>query len=157
MEVLFMPLILEYRSKFNRLIAVHEDIGDSVELFDMRASETIRALVCFREICSCAAYIYYARVHYVDDSDMLTEPGRRDDLESLGYMLVYFLRGKLPWSGLDREDRGLIGEKKKRISAETLRAGLPRMCYSLTTISHVIAYMSSGVCILFELYTMASI
>ncbi|KAF6238265.1 hypothetical protein HO173_003545 [Letharia columbiana] len=55
---------------------------------------------------------------------------RCDDLESLGYMLLYFIRPSLPWQGLkaaNHEQREeLILEKKQTISVEELCEGLPR-------------------------------
>mmetsp|Transcript_76981 Transcript_76981/g.213986 ORF Transcript_76981/g.213986 Transcript_76981/m.213986 type:complete len:360 (+) Transcript_76981:58-1137(+) len=57
------------------------------------------------------------------------EQSRRDDLEAIGHMLMYFLRGKLPWSGLtaktvDEKYRRIL-EKKEQVSLKDLCGGYP--------------------------------
>mmetsp|Transcript_98281 Transcript_98281/g.283608 ORF Transcript_98281/g.283608 Transcript_98281/m.283608 type:complete len:349 (-) Transcript_98281:144-1190(-) len=55
---------------------------------------------------------------------------RRDDLEAIGHMLLYFLRGSLPWSGLkaksQEEKFKKIMETKERYSLTELCRGFPK-------------------------------
>ena len=57
------------------------------------------------------------------------EQSRRDDLESLGYVLMYLLRGELPWQHINaksKEERNQkILQKKMEISSSKLCEGFP--------------------------------
>jgi serine/threonine protein kinase len=58
------------------------------------------------------------------------EQSRRDDLEAIGHMFLYFLRGALPWSGLDaktqEEKYRKICEKKEQTPISDLNTGFPK-------------------------------
>ena len=58
------------------------------------------------------------------------EQSRRDDMEGIAYVILYFFRKKLPWQGLKCKDKNekhaKIKEMKMSITPEKLFEGLPK-------------------------------
>ena len=63
------------------------------------------------------------------NSHLGNEQGRKDDLESIGYILIYFIKGSLPWQSIVSNNKNekfmKILEKKLTISYDELCSNLP--------------------------------
>merc|ERR1712137_70687 len=82
--------------------------------------------VTYRDQLSRIGTVRYASLN----ADKGCEQSRRADLEAIGHMLFYFLRGALPWSGLlarDDEDKyRKVREKKMETPITELGKGYPQ-------------------------------
>jgi serine/threonine protein kinase len=72
------------------------------------------------------------------------ESSRRDDLEAIGHMLLYCLRGSLPWSGLparnSEEQVRMVGKKKADVPLQELCAGFPSAFETYLRITRKLAF-----------------
>lgn len=105
--------------------------GSTVHVIDFGLSKKYRDFnthrhIPYRENKSLTGTARYASVN----THLGIEQSRRDDLESLGYVLIYFCKGSLPWQGLKattkKQKYDRILEKKLCTSVETLCGGLPQ-------------------------------
>jgi hypothetical protein len=89
-----------------------------------RSSKTLRhyAITKSKNLTGTARYASINALNGLTQS-------RRDDLESVGYVLMYFLRGRLPWQGIpvrNKEERyRKIMEKKIETPIDELCEGFP--------------------------------
>ncbi|KAH0786865.1 Casein kinase I isoform delta-like protein [Histomonas meleagridis] len=97
------------------------DFGLSKRYLDPKTHQHIQ----FREGKTLTGTVRYSSIN----THLGIEQSRRDDIESIGYVLIYFLKGSLPWMGIKADNRKqkheLISEKKIGTSIEMLCRGLP--------------------------------
>eukprot|EP01126_Amoeba_proteus_P039404 TRINITY_DN4150_c0_g1_i3.p1 TRINITY_DN4150_c0_g1~~TRINITY_DN4150_c0_g1_i3.p1 ORF type:complete len:286 (-),score=40.22 TRINITY_DN4150_c0_g1_i3:484-1233(-) len=98
------------------------DFGLAKKYRDTRSNEPLP----YRENKPLTGTVRYSSIN----THLGIEQSRRDDLEALGYMFLYFLRGSLPWQGLKantKEDKyKLITCFKIETSVEDLVSIFPK-------------------------------
>jgi serine/threonine protein kinase len=104
-----------------------------VYFIDFGLAKRYRNQKTLQHIPSCDGKTLTGTPRYASISNHLgLEQSRRDDVESLGYILVYFMIGQLPWQGLKARNQKakyeLIMQKKQETALSTLCAKCP-VCF----------------------------
>lgn len=113
----------------NFLIGGQEHNKNSIYIIDFGLAKCFKNSegehIPFREGKNLTGTARYASIN----THIGYEQSRRDDLETIGHVLLYFLRGSLPWQGLPgrskNEKYNNIKKKKIEVSLDDLCKGYP--------------------------------
>merc|ERR1712063_50319 len=112
------------------------DFGLAKKFRDSRTQQHIP----YRENKNLTGTARYASIN----AHLGIEQSRRDDLEAIGYVLMYFNRGQLPWQGFKastkEEKYHKIMESKMSTSVETLTKGFPAVFSAYLNYCHALRF-----------------
>ena len=140
--------IINHLERIHRIGIIHRDIKPNNFMFGIKdnTADNTNNLYIMDFGLSRKWYVNGDHIEYTTGRSMIgtaryasmnihygSEPSRRDDMESVGYMLVYLAKGSLPWQGMKKKVKGdqvdMIGEKKMSVDLHDLCRGLPDCFY----------------------------
>jgi serine/threonine protein kinase len=127
--------VLRILERFHDRGFVHRDVkpdniltginGKGLYLIDFGLSKFVRDPITGKHISNRDGKHLTGTPRYASIGNHLGyEQGRKDDLESLGYVLLYLLRGKLPWQTNDHYD-DVLREKQRMLRDGSLFMDTP--------------------------------
>ena len=103
----------------NFLIGSNEKTHNTIHVIDFGVSKCYKSArgehIPFRDGMSLTGTARYASIN----THAGYEQSRRDDLESIGHVLLYFLKGSLPWQGISGKSKEEKYAKIKKIKKQT--------------------------------------
>ena len=106
------------------------DDPNIIYLIDFGLSKKYRSSITGNHIKCTRIKKFVGSLRYASINALrLREQSRRDDFESIGYMLIYLIKGKLPWDNIKIDNKRTsflkFSQYKKNISPELLCNNLP--------------------------------
>ena len=109
---------------------IGKDSPSEINLLDFGLAKRFRSKSSTYSMSLCETKGLIGTLRYASvNCHLAIDQSRRDDLESLIYVLIYFMRGKLPWQGMTavntQQQIERVAECKSSLPISILCHGLP--------------------------------